>query len=123
MDFLANKIMIHFHETVGKSVLEMKKDIESFLRANGGIRKAKVGENIDPKFMMKAYKYCEQLKNVGFLLDFGNDRKVPILGNKYINLGNDIGIGEYGGYDFFIARFSINPKIFFRISFKSYRAR
>ena len=45
--------MIHFHETGGKSVLEMKKDIESFLRVNGGIRKAKVGENIDPKLLSK----------------------------------------------------------------------
>jgi len=112
LDFLANKIMIHFHETGGKSVLEMKKDIESFLRVNGGIRKAKVGENIDPKFMMKAYKYCEQLKNMGFLLDFGNHRKVPILGNKYINLGNDLRIGEYGGYDFLLQGFQLIQKSF-----------
>lgn len=112
MDFLAGKIMAHFHEKGGRSTLEMKRDIESFLRANGGVHKSKIGENIDPVLLRQTYKYCERLKNEGALLDFGNQRNVPILGNKYINLEFNVNLGEYGGYDFLVQGFQLIQKTF-----------
>lgn len=113
MEFLAKKIIAHFNVKGGKTSISIKNDIESFLRKHKGFTKATGGGHyIDTKLLKLTYRYCELLKIHGLLMDFENQRKVPILGNKYINFDFDKGLGEYGGYDFLIEGFQSIQKAF-----------
>lgn len=112
MEWLAKEIIEHFNVKGGPSI-SINKDIESFLRKSNGLKPASGGGHyIDQKLLKLTYKYCEALKETGHLMDFSNDRKVPILGNKYVNFGFDKDLAKYGGYDFLIEGFQLIQKSF-----------